>query len=639
MPNMKDVDFSAMATAYGVKCADGLTINKGSFSHQDGEEVPIVFQHNHKDINNVIGHGILKDQDNGMRIYAYLNQDTSAGRQAKALLQHGDLKAVSIYANNLTKTPDRKTVTHGNIREVSLVLSPANPGAIIDYVALEHSDGTIDIDEDSAYIFNGLNVEITSDEINHSDDNLENKGENNMANTNVEEKKANQFDELFNSLPDEMKKNLFASMLNLSKENESVEHADKEPAKNDKAIKEIFDTLNEEQKQMVYALIGLAIEDAKKNGSVKQSEFDEEGEDYMNHNVFESDANQEVLSHDQINEIFADAQKCGSLRDSVVEHTATYGVDNIDYLFPNNQVVGEPTTIKRKDGWVSKLLDAVSKRPFSRIKSLHFNLKADEARAKGYIKHSLKAEEVIAALKRETNPQTIYKKQTLDRDDILEITDFNIVAYLKNEMHDMLNEELGRAILIGDGRTSDSADKISETNIRPIAKDVDTYTIKEILTISDTATNKVFTDAMIEGALHAKEEYLGSGSCMMFAAPKYINKMLLCQDTIGRRIYSTRHDVALALDVTEILDVPVMNGATMTYGTGAAAKTYDILGIIVNPKDYIVGAHKAGQMAMFDDFDIDYNTNKYLLETRCSGAMVTPYGAIVLLKEHTSAAG
>jgi len=376
------------------------------------------------------------------------------------------------------------------------------------------------------------------------------------------------------------------------------------------------------------------------NDSVSHS--NEGGDDMGNikhNNVFDNQNGGKTLSHAEINEIFKDAQSCGSLKEAVLAHTATYGVDNISYLFPPEQLVQDPSTIKRDDAWVSVLLDGVNKRPFARIKSLAFDITAAAARAKGYIKANQKAEEVIVALKRVTTPQTIYKKQKLDRDDIIDITDFDIVNYLRAEMKGMLNEEIARAVLIGDGRLADATDKISESNVRPIASDVDTYNIKKILTIAANSTNKQITDTIIEGALRARKDYKGSGNPIMFTSPDYLTTMLLSQDSMGRKIYFTENELASALRVSKIVEVPVLEGATISRTEGTTTKTYDILGVIVNLKDYTIGADKKGEVTMFDDFDIDYNQNRYLIETRCSGALIKPYSAITLLKEHTSAAG
>ncbi len=374
------------------------------------------------------------------------------------------------------------------------------------------------------------------------------------------------------------------------------------------------------------------------NDTVKH--FNEGGDNMGNithNNVFDNQNKGKTLSHAEQAEIFNDAVKCGSLKEAVLAHTADYGVENISYLFPPEQLVQDPSAIKRDDAWVSILLDNVNKRPFARIKSLAFDITAATARAKGYIKANQKAEEVIVALKRVTTPQTIYKKQKLDRDDILDITDFDIVNYLRAEMKSMLNEELARAVLIGDGRLADATDKIQEANVRPIASDVDTYNIKKTITIAANSTNKQITDSIIEGALRARKDYKGSGNPMLFCSPDYLTTMLLSQDSMGRKIYSTENELAAALRVSKIVEVPVLEGATWTDST--ASKTYDIIAVIVNLKDYTIGADKKGEVAMFDDFDIDYNQNKYLIETRCSGALIKPYSAITILKEHTTSVG
>jgi hypothetical protein len=357
----------------------------------------------------------------------------------------------------------------------------------------------------------------------------------------------------------------------------------------------------------------------------------------IQNNVFENSNSGNALSHAEMDQIFTDAKSLGSLKESVLSHAADYGIDNIDYLYPENQLVGDPSTVKRNDEWVDVVLNNATKKPFSRIKSLAFDITAAQARAKGYVKNNKKVDEVIVALKRVTNPQTIYKKQKLDRDDINDITDFDVVAYLRQEMKGLLQEELARAILIGDGRLADDADKINEQNIRPIVSDDDVYTIKSIVTYPVNPTNKDIADKIIDASLRARKDYKGSGSPMFFCSSEVLTDMLLAQDTIGRRLYDTEASLASALRVTKIQEVPVLEGAT--YTNKSDSKVYDILGIVVNLKDYVIGADKKGETAMFDDFDIDYNQNKYLIETRSSGALIKPYSAIAILKEKTTVSG
>lgn len=650
----KQMDFSAIATKYNVKCSDGLTILKGSFAHQDGMTVPMVYQHNHSDINNVIGHCLLKEEEEGVRLYAYLNQDVEAGKKAKSLVQHGDIKAVSIYANGLQKDPSRTFVKHGNIKEVSIVLSPANPEAVIDFVALEHSDGTVDFSEEEGTIYNGDNIV----EIFHSD---EEKDEEVKEETKVEEVKEE-------TKAEEVKEEIkLEDSKNEDENDQNIEHSDNKEQKEQKALVENLNKikLSDDETNLLALLIAKTVEGEKSTDEEKKflkEEFEKLPKDkqeyftYMvgayseeknknqggkdmgtvNHSVFDNQ-NENVLSHAEIKEIFDDARKNGSLKDAIIAHTTTYGVDGIENLFPDYKLVEDPATIKRDDSWVGVLMSGITKKPFAKIKSMAFNITATEARAKGYVKGNRKVEEIITALKRETSPQTIYKKQKLDRDDIIDITDFDIVAYLKKELKDMLQEELARAILIGDGRLADADDKIKEANIRPISSDDSAYTIRTIATIAANASNKDITDQVIEKLLRARKDYKGSGNLTFFCSPDYLTTMLLAQDSIGRRVYSNEQDLASALRVSRIVETPVLEGATYTNAT--TSKVYDIIGIAFSLKDYSIGADKKGEVAMFDDFDINYNQMVYLIETRCSGSLTKPYSALVVLKEQTVTSG
>ena len=649
----KKMDFSAIATKYNVKCSDGKTIQQGSFAHQDGTTVPMVYQHNHSDINNVIGHCLLKEEPTGVRLYAYLNPDVEAGKKAKSLVQHGDIKAVSIYANGLKTDSTKSIVKHGNIKEVSIVLSPANPEAIIDYVALEHSDGSLEFSDEEATIFNGDNI----DEVNHSDEE-----ENNLEHANKTEDKSD------TKKSDEKENNL--EHANKTEDKSETNKSDsKEDSKNDKAPDLSKVELSEKENQLLVAMIYEMFENKKPSEETKNKlkddyeKLSQEKKDYfafiigsydedknknsketkggkemgtVRHDVF--DENQtKALSHGEIKEIFKDAEKLGSLKESVLAHTAEYGVDGIENLFPDYKSVGQPEVIKRDDTFVDVVLNDVTKKPFAKIKSSAFNITATEARAKGYVKGNRKVEEVITALKRETNPQTVYKKQKLDRDDIADITDFDIVAFLKQELKDMLKEEVARAVLVGDGRLPDSPDKIRETNIRPIVSDDEAYSIRATVTIANNATNKDIADEIIEKVLRARKSYKGSGAPKFFCNPDYLTSMLLAKDTIGRRIYNNETELADQLRVSKIVETSVMENATYTDPT--TSKVYDVIGVVVNLKDYTMGSNDLGKTAMFDDFDINYNQMTYLIETRTSGALTKPYSAIVVLKEQTNSAG
>lgn len=579
---MEKYDFSGWATRANLKCSDGRTIMKDAFKDCDGQTVPLVWNHQHNDPLNVLGHALLENRDEGVYAYASFN-DTELGREAKKMVEHGDVTALSIYANKLKQQGGN--VLHGAIREVSLVLAGANPGAYIDSV-MSHGEES----DEEAVIFTGEDIEMYH----------------------AEEKK------------DEEKKGEKEPMAEEAKKPESAEN-------NDKTVKEVFDSLNEEQKTVVYAIIGQALEDAGA-GENKSEENKSEGEENMKHNVFENDTkdntlihkdNGEALTHSDVAAVFADAKRYGSLKDSALAH----GITNIDYLFPEAQTVGDvPGLISRDMDWVAKFMGKTHKSPFSRIKSIFANITEDEARAKGYIKGNLKTEEVFSLLKRSTTPTTIYKKQKLDRDDILDITDFDVVNYIKAEMRTMLDEEIARAALVGDGRLGSSDDKINEDNIRPIWTDSDLYTIKTEVSFEANATADQKAKAFIRAAVKARKNYKGSGNPILYTTEDQLTDCLLLEDSMGRVIYETVDKLKTALRVSDIVTVPVMEGLSRTSG----ADTMNLMGIIVNPADYNMGADKGGAVNMFDDFDIDYNQQKYLIETRCSGALTKPYSAIVL---------
>lgn len=554
-------DFSGYATKNDLKCSDGRIIRRDAFAHNDGIKVPLVWQHAYDNPGNILGHAYLENREDGVYAYGKFNE-TKAGENAKQLVKHGDISAMSIFANKLKQ--NGPNVIHGNIREVSLVMSGANPGAMIDNINMAHSDGTLyDIDTEEAIIYTG-------EELKHSDDG---KGE---------------------------------------------DMSDQE-----KTVQEVFDTLSDEQKNVVYALIGQAIEE----NEVQHSDDEYEGDDFMKHNIFEQDEYTEdthYLTHDEMQEVLNTAfQTKGSVRDAMLAHAVQeYGIENIDYLFPEARTIDKtPDFIQREMAWVGKVMGSVYKSPFSRIKSIHADITADEARAKGYVTGNLKKEEVFKLLKRATTPTTIYKKQKLDRDDVIDITDFDVVAWMKGEMRLMLNEEIARAILIGDGRAFDDEDKINEEHIRPIWKENELYAHRV-----EIAADRKPAD-MIEDIVRSHKHYKGKGSPTMYTTTDTLLDMLLVKDQMGRRIYNSQAELEKALRVKEIVEVEVMENLTRT---DESENTFKGLAIIVNLSDYVVGADKGGQVSLFDDFDIDYNQMKYLMETRMSGALRYPKSALVI---------
>ena len=560
-----DYDFCGWATRNDLKCSDGRTIRKDAFKDNDGQKVPLVWNHQHNEAFDVLGHAMLENRDEGVYAYCKFN-DTESGKTAKLLVQHGDVDRLSIYANKLKQ--QGSNVMHGVIREVSLVLAAANPGAYIEDV-ITHGEAS----DDEAVIYTGENIELY-----HSED-----GE--------------------------------------SKSTEKKE--DKKMADKEKTVQDVFDEMTEEQKNVVYAMIGMALEE-NGAGDEEEMEHSDEGDVYeMKKNVFDNDGvqdNDNVLSHADMETIIGDAKRYGSLKESFLAHAADYGIESIDMLFPEYKSVNGdmPQFIKRTpDGWVDTVMNGVHHTPFSRIKMVFADLREDEARAKGYMKGKLKKEEVFGLLKRVVEPTTVYKKQKLDRDDAIDITDFDVVAWLKSEMRMMLDEEIARAILFGDGRSALSEDKISETNIIPVISDADLYTIKKVVT---SESNEKLAHAIITAAVKAQDDYEGSGNTTFYTAASTITDMLLLEDGDGRRMYKDMNELALAMNVNRIVKVP------------ASIVPSNVYGVIVDLNDYNVGADKGGAINMFDDFDIDYNQMKYLIETRCSGALVKPYSAIVLKK-------
>ena len=573
-------DFGGYATKNGLKCTDGRTIIKDAFKDNDGQIVPLVWQHQHNEPANVLGHAVLENREDGVYAYCRFN-DTDSGKNGKLLVEHGDVRYLSIFANQLVEKA--KNVIHGMIREVSLVMAGANPGAVIDNLSFEHSDGNITMDEEEAIIYTGLE--------------LENKKE--------------------------------------EKPVEEIKHVDT-PAKaeEDETVEDVFNTLSEKQKTAVYAIMGAVLDGEETTDEVaehsdvsneksKENSNNEGDKEIMKNNVFDgSDSSNRVhLSHDQFKEITADAFKFGSLKQSILSHAGTYGIDNIDYLFPDARALAtEPTFVKRDQTWVGPVLSGTRHTPFSRIKSVQADITVESARAMGYVTAGLKKDEVFGLLKRTTTPTTIYKKQKLDRDDIVDITDLDVVAWLKMEMRVMLDEEIARAVLVGDGRSQVSDDHIDETCVRPIWTDVVLYSHKIQLPATDNLPEEVM-DKIILGRVN----YKGSGTPTLFGSPSFITSMLLIKDTTGRRIYNTEADLAAALRVSRIVEVPIMEGLHRT-----DTLEYDLLALIVNLYDYTIGADKGGAVSMFDDFDIDYNQYKYLIETRCSGALTLPKSALVI---------
>lgn len=568
---MVKYDFHGWATRNDLKCSDGRVIRRDAFKDCDGKIVPLVWNHRHDDPSNVLGHALLKNQEDGVYAYCTFNE-SEAGKAAKLLVEHGDISALSISANQLKQ--EGSNVLHGDIKEVSLVLAGANPGAFISNV-MRHGEMV----EDEADIYTGEDFIL---------------------------------------------------------EHNSTKEEDK-MASNEETVRDVFETLNEKQKTVVYALIGQALEDEKDNDK------EEDGGENMKHNVFDNVDPETTLIHaDDMQAILADARRTGSMREAVENFAqdrgcdsnslfhADYGIENVGYLFPDDRsVTNEPIFVSRNMDWVSKLMNNIRHIPFSRIKSLFANITEDDARAKGYIKGNLKKEEVFTLLKRSTSPTTVYKKQKMDHDDVVDIVDLDVVAWIKKEMRIMLDEEIARAVLVGDGRVSFSDDKIDPIHIRPIWTDDDFYTIKQTVSVASSDSDSAIAKNFIKQCIKARKNYKGSGNPTLYTTEDMLTDMLLIEDTTGRVIYESAAKLATTLRVKEIVTVPVMENLTRTDDT---SKMHTLLGIIVNPNDYTIGADKGGAVNMFDDFDIDYNQQKYLIETRCSGALTLPYSAIAVEK-------
>lgn len=581
-------DFSGWATRNDLKCSDGRVIRRDAFKHDDGIKVPLVWNHQHNDPRNVLGHAWLENRPEGVYTYGFFN-DSESGEIGKILVKHGDICALSIYANQLQQRGC--DVLHGEIREVSLVHAGANPGAFIDSM-LKHGEDS----DDEAIIYTGMPLYLS-----HSDaDKQEDKADNGEKKETSEKK-------------DDPEK--------------------KTDSDEEKTVADVINSMTEEQKNVMYAMIGQAMDDQGESDPESEDNNDDDskgGTNTMKHNVFDKDDRQKenVLIHsdgsevssEEISTIFGDIKRYGSLKDSVLAH----GIDNVDYLFPDAQTLANtPEFIQRDTGWVKKVMSGVHHTPFSRIKSIFADITEDDARAKGYFKGKLKKEEVFGLLKRTTTPTTVYKKQKMDRDDVVDITDFDVVAWLKSEMRMMLDEELARAYLIGDGRLASSDDKINEQNIRPILKDEELYTIQATVSVQSSATEDDKAREFIRTAIKARKNYKGSGQPTLYTTEDILTDCLLLTDTTGRDLYTDVAQLAKKLRVKEIVTVPVMEGVNGKNG-GA------LMGIIVNLADYNVGADRGGAVNMFDDFDIDYNQQKYLIETRCSGALIKPYSAIAL---------
>jgi len=585
-------DFSGWATRNNIKCSDGRTIMKDAFKDCDGKTVPLVWDHNHSGPSNILGHALMQNRAEGVYVYCSFNE-SEAAKEAKELIKHGDISALSIFANNLKEKGHN--VIHGMIREVSLVLAGANPGAFIDTV-LSHSDSD---EGDDAVIYTGEEIALY-----HSDDG---------------EKKKDEED----------------------KKDDKKDNKDDEEDSNDETVEDVYNSLNEKQKNVVDYLVSKALEEGNNN-----NDDEEGGEDKMKHNIFDTeettggdflihsgitfsqDSNDKnSTAHTAMEVIIADAKRYGSLKESFLAHADEYGIEHIDYLFPDAKTLNNtPEFIKRDMDWVAKVMGAVHSTPFSRIKSVFADITEDAARAKGYIKGKKKKEEVFSLLKRTTSPVTVYKKQKLDRDDVVDITDFDVVAWLKTEMRMMLDEELARAILVGDGRLPSDDDHINEQNIRPIWTDDDLYTIKKQITLSAGADESDKAKAFIKNCIKARKEYKGSGNPTLFTTEDMLTDCLLLTDTTGRDLYDSVEKLATKLRVKEIITIPVLENLTREVDS----TEYELGGIITNLTDYNVGADKGGSINMFEDFDIDYNQQKYLIETRCSGALVKPFAAIAI---------
>lgn len=590
-------DFSGWATKYGTRCSDGLTIQNGAFDSQDGCRVPLVMSHSHTSADSILGYAILEKRNEGLYTYGVFN-NTSSGRAMKEAVRHGDITSLSICANNLDRVDNY--ISHGTIREVSLVLAGANPGAFIESV-IYHGE-PLDYDETEGIIYSGEGLSLRQLQRRDADP-------------------TGGYD--------------------------NIKHADSDPDEDeDKTVAEVLNTLNDEQKAAVAIMIG----------AVKEEMEDEEEDNKMKHNMFVDEYTGEsggidILSHEDQAAIFEEARRCGHFKDAYnsaveelnLEHsidttgmvtptgTNNYGVRDLSMLFPDSKSVAlQPDFISRDMGWVTEVMGSVHRTPFSRIRSIHADITEDEARARGYMKGNKKKEEVFTLLKRSTGPTTIYKKQKVDRDDILDVTDFDVALWIKGEMEIMLREEFARAILVGDGRPADSDDKIKEDCIRPIAKDVSLYSIKNVVDVNYGEAK--YAKKVIDSIIKSRKEYKGSGSPVFFTTEDLLTDMLLLEDEVGHKLYKTEQELATTLRVRKIVPVSVMENQKINYSN----KDYMLGGIIVNLADYNVGTDRGGEQNMFEGFDIDYNQLKYLMETRASGALIKPFSAITILMNSTT---
>lgn len=585
-----NVDFSGYVTKNDVRCSDGRTIRKDAFQHNDGNVVPLVWQHLYNDPSMIIGKIFLEHREDGVYGYGTLNH-TEKAETMRQLLEHGDITHMSIHANKLVER--NGDVYHGDIKEVSLVVAGANPEAVIEHVTLHHSDG--------------METELDDEAVIHHSGIIDSFDGNGLV-------------------------------IDVYNEDGTLQHADDEEEDDDpddsESILDIFNSMTEEQKTVCYAMVGAALDEAESNKSMKQSDIDEGGNEMKTTRPFETNGKVEKkgeLTHSELEslakEVFTDCQENKtSFKDSLMHAAKSYGIENIEILFPDAQAVtNAPEFVKRRTEWVSTVLSGTKHSPFSRIKSLFADITADEARARGYIKGNQKIEEVFPVMSRTTTPQTIYKKQKLDRDDIIDITSFDVVAWLRAEMRVMLDEEIARAILVGDGRLVTSTDKIKEEHIRPIWTDDNFYSYH--MELPTAATLDDLADAFVS----VRNHYEGSGRPVTFMSPETVTNLMLQRDTDGRRLYKTEAELADALRVSKIVEVPVFSGLTRKYTPqGGTEKTVKLNAIVVNLADYTIGADKGGQVTMFDDFDIDYNQYKYLIETRISGALTGYHSAIVI---------
>ena len=630
-------DFSGYATRNDLRCGDGRIIRRDAFKDNDNTTVPLVWQHVHSDPANVLGHADLENREDGVYAYCTFN-DTPSAKNAKSLVQHGDITSMSIYANKLRQNGSE--VLHGIIREVSLVLAGANPGATIDPLSIAHGDGEYTELDDEAIIYTGEEFLMHSD-----DEDDEEKDMNDEATV----------QDVIDSMNEDQKSVLYFMVGQALENGKSVSHADddgedyeelKPDAQNagDKTVQDVIDSMTEEQKKVMYFMVGQALNDKNSGGSVQHDAFDDDDyddyymEDDMKFNAFDEPEGYEELSHSAIENIIKESKtgSNGSLKNTFLEH----GIENLEILYPEAKLVGQnPEVISRDMTWVDKVWGGVKKTPFARIKSIAANITEYEARARGYIKGNQKIEEVLSLLSRSTTPQTIYKLQKIDRDDVVDITTLDVVAWMKGEMRKMLNEEIVRAIMVGDARPSSDPSYINPEHIRPIYQDNDLYTIHEVVTISNTATFNDIADTIIETAVLSRKNYQGSGTPTLYASTDIITRMLLAKDTLGHRMYRNESELAAALRVDKIVEVPIFDGITRTAqvvteqqngSTVTTSETRKLLALIVNLSDYNIGADKGGEVNLFDNFDLNFNKYEYLIETRCSGALIKPYSAIAI---------